>query len=71
MIESGKSPSDIVEEKGLKQISDTGAIEKIIAEIVEANPAQVEKARENPKLIGWFVSGHAKDQGPGQSAAGE
>ena len=55
MVESGKSPGDIVEEKGLKQISDTGAIEQIIAEIVEANPAQVEKARENPKLIGWFV----------------
>jgi len=55
MVESGKSPGDIVEEKGLKQISDTGAIEQIITEIVEANPAQVEKARENPKLIGWFV----------------
>ena len=55
MIDSGKSPGDIVEAKGLKQISDTGAIEQIIAEIVEANPAQVEKARENPKLIGWFV----------------
>ncbi len=55
MIESGKSPGDIVEEQGLKQISDTGAIEQIITEIVEANPAQVEKARENPKLIGWFV----------------
>ena len=55
MTESGKSPSDIVEEKGLKQISDTGAIEQIIAEIIETNPDQVEKARENPKLIGWFV----------------
>jgi len=55
MIATGNSPTQIVEEQGLKQISDTGAIEKIIAEIVEANPAQVEKARENPKLIGWFV----------------
>jgi len=55
MIATGKSPGDIVEEKGLKQISDTGAIEQIITDIVEANPDQVEKARENPKLIGWFV----------------
>ncbi len=55
MIETGEPPDAIVERKGLKQISDTGAIEQIIAEIVEANPAQVEKARENPKLISWFV----------------
>jgi len=55
MIESGKSPGDIVEEKGLKQISDTGAIEQIITEIVDANPDQVEKVKDNPKLIGWFV----------------
>ncbi|MEM8952283.1 MAG: Asp-tRNA(Asn)/Glu-tRNA(Gln) amidotransferase GatCAB subunit B, partial [Pseudomonadota bacterium] len=55
MVASGESPGDIVEKKGLKQISDSGAIEQIIAEIVQANPAQVEKAKENPKLIGWFV----------------
>ncbi len=55
MVESRKSPGDIVEEKGLRQISDSGAIEQIITEIVEANPVQVEKAKENPKLIGWFV----------------
>ncbi len=55
MVATGDSPADIVEKKGLKQISDTGAIEQIIAEIIEANPAQVEKAKENPKLIGWFV----------------
>ena len=55
MIATGEAPDAIVEKKGLKQISDTGAIEQIIAEIIEANPAQVEKARDNPKLIGWFV----------------
>ena len=55
MIATGQTPDAIVETKGLKQISDTGAIEQIIAEIVEANPAQVEKAKDNPKLIGWFV----------------
>ncbi len=55
MIATGNSATQVVDEKGLKQISDTGAIEQIIAEIVETNPAQVEKAKENPKLIGWFV----------------
>ncbi len=55
MIATGNAPDKIVEEKGLKQISDTGAIEQIIAEIVDANPDQVEKVKENPKLIGWFV----------------
>ncbi|MGI9450244.1 MAG: Asp-tRNA(Asn)/Glu-tRNA(Gln) amidotransferase subunit GatB [Geminicoccaceae bacterium] len=55
MIASGDDPGSIVEAKGLKQISDTGAIEQIIAEIIEANPDQVAKAKENPKLIGWFV----------------
>ena len=55
MIATGGPPDAIVEEKGLKQISDTGAIEQIIAEIVDANPDQVEKIKENPKLIGWFV----------------
>ena len=55
MITSGKAPGAIVEEKGLKQISDTGAIGQIIAEIIDANPDQVAKAKENPKLIGWFV----------------
>ena len=55
MFETGGDPQSIVEEKGLKQISDTGAIEQIIAEIIQANPAQVDKAKENPKLIGWFV----------------
>ncbi len=55
MIATGGPPDAIVKEKGLTQISDTGAIEQIIAEIVEGNPDQVAKAKENPKLVGWFV----------------
>ena len=39
----------------MKQVSDTGAIEAAVDEIIAQNPAQVEKARENPKLAGWFV----------------
>ena len=39
----------------MKQVTDTGAIEAAVDEIIAANPAQVEKAKANPKLAGWFV----------------
>ena len=51
----GGDPAEIVEEKGLRQVTDTGAIETAVDEIIAANPAQVEKAKANPKLAGWFV----------------
>ncbi len=51
----GGQPSDIVEAKGLKQVTDTGAIEKVIDSIIAANPEKVEQAKEKPKLAGWFV----------------
>ncbi|WP_299293386.1 Asp-tRNA(Asn)/Glu-tRNA(Gln) amidotransferase subunit GatB [uncultured Tateyamaria sp.] len=51
----GGDPAEIVEAKGMKQVTDTGAIEAAVDEIIAANPAQVEKAKQNPKLAGWFV----------------
>ena len=51
----GGDPAEIVEARGMKQVTDTGATETALDEIIAANPAQVEKARENPKLAGWFV----------------
>ncbi|WP_428928556.1 Asp-tRNA(Asn)/Glu-tRNA(Gln) amidotransferase subunit GatB [Marinibacterium sp. SX1] len=51
----GGDPADIVEKKGMKQVTDTGAIETAVDEVIAANPAQVEKAKANPKLAGWFV----------------
>ncbi|SDW18064.1 aspartyl/glutamyl-tRNA(Asn/Gln) amidotransferase subunit B [Ruegeria halocynthiae] len=51
----GGNPAQIVEERGMKQVTDTGAIEAALDEIIAANPAQVEKAKVNPKLAGWFV----------------
>ncbi len=53
--EEAGNPADIVEKRGLKQVTDTGAIEKIIDEIIAANPKQVEQVREKPKTFGWFV----------------
>jgi aspartyl-tRNA(Asn)/glutamyl-tRNA(Gln) amidotransferase subunit B len=56
MFETGKDAETIVEEKGLKQVSDTGEIEKIIDEVIAANPGQVEQYRGGKdKLIGFFV----------------
>jgi len=55
MLESGDDPADIVEKKGLKQISDTGELEKIVDELIAANPGQVESYKRNPKALGWFI----------------
>jgi len=51
----GGDPAQIVVARGMKQVTDTGAIEAAVDEIIAANPAQVEKAKANPKLAGWFV----------------
>jgi aspartyl-tRNA(Asn)/glutamyl-tRNA(Gln) amidotransferase subunit B len=54
-IETGDAPDKIVADRGLKQVTDTGAIEAALDQIIADNPAQVEKAQSNPKLAGWFV----------------
>ena len=51
----GGDPAQIVEDRGMKQVTDTGAIEEAVDRIIAENPAQVEKAQANPKLAGWFV----------------
>ena len=50
-----KSPIVLIEEHGMKQVSDHGDIEKLIDQIILNNPQQVEKVASNPKVIGWFV----------------
>lgn len=56
MLSSGKNAADIVEEKGLKQVTDTGAIEKVIDEVLKANPEKVAEYRSGKdKLFGFFV----------------
>ena len=51
----GGDPRQIVEQRGMRQVTDTGAIEAAVDQVIAENPAQVEKARANPKLAGWFV----------------
>ncbi len=56
MLDTGDDPAKIVEEKGLKQTSDTGAIEAVIAEILTKNPGQLEQYRGGKEaLFGFFV----------------
>ena len=56
MAESGRDAADIVAEKGLKQVSDTGEIEAIIDGIIAGADNQVAQFRSgNEKIIGWFV----------------
>ncbi|HET9149425.1 MAG TPA: Asp-tRNA(Asn)/Glu-tRNA(Gln) amidotransferase subunit GatB [Alphaproteobacteria bacterium] len=55
MVDTGKPAKAIVEEKGLKQITDTGAIEAAADKVIADNPKQVEQYRKNPNIIGWFV----------------
>jgi aspartyl-tRNA(Asn)/glutamyl-tRNA(Gln) amidotransferase subunit B len=51
----GGDPRTIVEARGMVQVSDVGAIEKMVDDIIAANPDKVEQAKAKPTLIGWFV----------------
>ncbi|MBD8875536.1 Asp-tRNA(Asn)/Glu-tRNA(Gln) amidotransferase subunit GatB [Roseibium polysiphoniae] len=51
----GGDPAQIVEDRGMKQVTDLGAIETVVDEIMAANPDKVEQAKEKPNLVGWFV----------------
>ena len=59
----GGHPADIVELRGMKQVTDTGAIEKAVDEIIAANPEKAEQAKLKPNLLGWFVGQVMKSSG--------
>ena len=59
----GGEPAAIVETRGLKQVTDTGAIEKIVDEIIAANPDKVAQAKAKPTMLGWFVGQVMKASG--------
>jgi aspartyl-tRNA(Asn)/glutamyl-tRNA(Gln) amidotransferase subunit B len=59
----GGDPRAIVETRSLKQVTDLGAIEKVVDEIVSKNPDKVADAKTNPKAIGWFVGQVMKASG--------
>ena len=51
----GGDPAQIVEARGMKQVTDTGAIEAAVDEIIVRNPDKVEQAKAKPTMLGWFV----------------
>jgi aspartyl-tRNA(Asn)/glutamyl-tRNA(Gln) amidotransferase subunit B len=59
----GGDPRAIVDQRGMKQVTDLGAIEKAIDEIIAKNPDKVADAKTNPKAIGWFVGQVMKSSG--------
>ena len=64
MVETGEAPEKIVEERGLKQVTDSGAIEKVIDEVIAANPDNVAAYRGGKTaLMGWFVGQVMKASG--------
>ena len=51
----GGDPAEIVEKRGMRQVTDTGAIEKAVDEIIKANPAKVDETKAKPTMLGWWV----------------
>jgi aspartyl-tRNA(Asn)/glutamyl-tRNA(Gln) amidotransferase subunit B len=59
----GGDPRQIVDARGLKQVTDTGEIERAVDAIIAANPDKVEQAKTKPAVIGWFVGQVMKSSG--------
>jgi aspartyl-tRNA(Asn)/glutamyl-tRNA(Gln) amidotransferase subunit B len=51
----GGDPAEIVERRGMKQVSDLAAIEQVIDDIIAKNPDKVQQAKQKPAVLGWFV----------------
>ena len=62
VIHTGKDPAAIVQEKGLSQVSDEGALEAVVVAVLEKNPAEVDKYKAGKKnLLGFFVGQAMKE----------
>jgi aspartyl-tRNA(Asn)/glutamyl-tRNA(Gln) amidotransferase subunit B len=59
----GGDPARIVEARGMKQVTDTGAIERAVDEIIAKNPDKVAQAQAKPTMLGWFVGQVMKGTG--------
>jgi aspartyl-tRNA(Asn)/glutamyl-tRNA(Gln) amidotransferase subunit B len=59
----GGDPRQIVETRGMKQVTDTGAIEKIVDDIVAKNPDKAAEVKTKPQALGWFVGQVMKAMG--------
>jgi aspartyl-tRNA(Asn)/glutamyl-tRNA(Gln) amidotransferase subunit B len=67
MLQTGEAPSVIMEREGLKQISDSGALEKIVDEVLAANPKQVEQYKSGKTTVIGFLVGQVMKASRGQA----
>ena len=63
VLTEGGDPLRIVEERGMKQVTDTGAIEAAVDAVLAANPDKAEQAKTKPGMLGWFVGQVMKETG--------
>ena len=61
--QEGGDPRAVVEARGMKQVTDLSAIEKVVDEIIAANPDKVAQAKAKPQALGWFVGQVMKSSG--------
>jgi aspartyl-tRNA(Asn)/glutamyl-tRNA(Gln) amidotransferase subunit B len=61
--QEGGDPRALVEARGMKQVTDLGAIEKVVDEIIAGNPDKVAQAKAKPQLVAWFVGQVMKSSG--------
>jgi aspartyl-tRNA(Asn)/glutamyl-tRNA(Gln) amidotransferase subunit B len=61
--QEGGDPRALVEARGMRQVTDLGAIERAVDEIIAANPDKVAQAKARPQLVGWFVGQVMKSSG--------
>jgi aspartyl-tRNA(Asn)/glutamyl-tRNA(Gln) amidotransferase subunit B len=61
--QEGGDPRELVETRGMKQVTDLRAIEKVVDDIIAANPDKVAQAKAKPQLVGWFVGQIMKSSG--------
>src|ERR1017187_1046386 len=67
MYDTGKSPQEIIESEGLRQISDTGALEKIIDEVIAANRSEVEQYKSGKTTVIGYLVGQVMKVSKGQA----
>jgi len=67
MVETGRSPQEIIDSEGLRQISDTGALEKIVDEVIAGNPKQVEQYKSGKATVLGYLVGQVMKASKGQA----
>jgi aspartyl-tRNA(Asn)/glutamyl-tRNA(Gln) amidotransferase subunit B len=67
MYETGESPDEIIDREGLRQISDTGALEKIVDEVIAQSPKQVEQYKAGKTTVIGYLVGQVMKLSKGQA----